>query len=207
MRAQAHHLDPVVIVGQHGLTSAVLHEIDVALAAHELVKLRVFSDDRQARNAMFEAICTAMQCAPVQHLGKVLVLWRPNPEKSKPATASGAAAATAAHGRKPAGGRRAMHTGGGPRKPVDPVRERRRGTLAEGAITVGKGTRGAARNAAVPRSGVAPAVPDGDGGRRKSSFTPKTKPKSFSAKPNPRSAWEKPAAATSGGPRRRRARG
>ncbi|MCC7325334.1 MAG: YhbY family RNA-binding protein [Burkholderiales bacterium] len=201
LRAQAHHLDPVVSVGQHGLTSAVLHEIDVALKAHELVKLRVFSDDRTVRNAMFVQICAAMHCAPVQHLGKVLVLWRPNPDRPQPAPA-----VAATGGRKPPGGRRAMATGGGPRKPVDPVRERRRGAQAERAvIAVGKGTRGAARNAPAPRVGDAPAIADVE--RRKSSFTPKTKPKSHSAKPNPRSAWERPPPATTAGTRQRRGRG
>lgn len=211
LRAQAHHLDPVVIVGQHGLTASVLREIDVALKAHELVKLRVFSDDRTARNAMFGQICAEMHCAPVQHLGKILVLWRPNPDKTRPAMAAAAAAAkTAPRGRKPFGGRRAMHTGGGPRAPVDPVRERRRGTHVDNAeASTGKGTRGAARNAPPPRGGDAPAVPVGERGKstRKSTFTPKTKPKSFSAKPNPRSAWEKPQPANTAGTRRRRSRG
>jgi len=80
-RAAAHNLHPVVAVGQHGLTPAVLHEVDVALAAHELIKVRVFDDDRAAREALMARICAEMQCAPVQHIGKLLVLWRPNPAK------------------------------------------------------------------------------------------------------------------------------
>lgn len=80
-RAAAHNLHPVVAVGQHGLTPAVLHEVDVALAAHELIKVRVFDDDRAAREALMARICAEMQCEPVQHIGKLLVLWRPNPEK------------------------------------------------------------------------------------------------------------------------------
>jgi len=82
-RALAHHLDPVVLVGGDGLTPAVLAEIDAALNAHGLVKVRVFSDDRAARDAMLERIADALGAAPVQHIGKLLVLWRPLPPKEK----------------------------------------------------------------------------------------------------------------------------
>jgi RNA-binding protein len=81
LRAKAHHLHPVVIVGHHGLTAAVLHEIDVNLLAHELIKIRVFNEDREQRDAMLERICTALDAASVQHIGRLLVLWRPAPEK------------------------------------------------------------------------------------------------------------------------------
>jgi RNA-binding protein len=80
LRARAHHLHPVVAIGQHGLTPPVLHEIDVALTAHELVKLRVFSDDRSEREALLARICDELSCAPVQHLGKLLILWRKREE-------------------------------------------------------------------------------------------------------------------------------
>ena len=76
LRARAHHLHPVVTVGQHGLTPRVLHEIDVALTAHELVKVRVFSDDRAERDTMLTQISDQLACSPVQHLGKLLILWR-----------------------------------------------------------------------------------------------------------------------------------
>jgi len=79
LRAKAHHLHPVVAVGQHGLTPAVLHEIDVALLAHELVKIRVFSDERAEREALLERICADLGAAAVQHLGKILIVWRPAP--------------------------------------------------------------------------------------------------------------------------------
>jgi RNA-binding protein len=81
LRAEAHHLEPVVAIGQQGLTPAVLHEIDVALLAHELVKVRVHSESRDAREAMLAEIAGALDCAPVQHLGKLLILWRANPDK------------------------------------------------------------------------------------------------------------------------------
>ena len=80
LRARAHYLHPVVAIGQHGLTPPVLHEIDVALTAHELIKLRVFSDDRAARETLLGRICDELSCAPVQHLGKLLVLWRKKAE-------------------------------------------------------------------------------------------------------------------------------
>ena len=79
LRAKAHHLHPVVSVGHHGLTAAVLHEIDVNLIAHELIKVRVFSDDRGERETLLESICAKLDAAPVQHIGKLLVVWRPAP--------------------------------------------------------------------------------------------------------------------------------
>ncbi|MEO8675585.1 MAG: YhbY family RNA-binding protein [Casimicrobiaceae bacterium] len=82
LRARAHHLHPVVNIGQHGLTPAVLHEIDVNLIAHELIKIRVFSDARADRDAMLERICGELGAAPVQHLGKLLVVWRAAPKET-----------------------------------------------------------------------------------------------------------------------------
>ncbi|WP_291010228.1 YhbY family RNA-binding protein [Hydrogenophaga sp.] len=83
-RADAHHLDPVVLVGGDGLTAAVIKEVDGALKAHGLIKVRVFSDDRSAREAMLQALTEQLSAAPIQHIGKLLVLWRPLPEKAKP---------------------------------------------------------------------------------------------------------------------------
>lgn len=105
LRARAHHLHPVVAVGQQGLTPAVLKEIDVALRAHELIKVRVFGDDRAAREALLDAICTTLEAAPVQHLGKLLVVFRPRPEGPKVAAArkpGGRATRKPGHGAKPA---------------------------------------------------------------------------------------------------------
>jgi putative YhbY family RNA-binding protein len=82
-RADAHHLDPVVLVGGDGLTANVIKEIDAALNAHGLIKVRVFSDDRAARETMFQQLSTDLSAAPIQHIGKLLVLWRPRPEKEK----------------------------------------------------------------------------------------------------------------------------
>ncbi len=83
-RAEAHHLDPVVLIGGDGLTAAVKKEVDAALKAHGLIKVRVFSDDRTAREAMLQTLTEELDAAPIQHIGKLLVLWRPLPEKQKP---------------------------------------------------------------------------------------------------------------------------
>lgn len=83
-RADAHHLDPVVLVGGDGLTPAVVKEVDNALKAHGLIKVRVFSDDRLARDAMLQTLTEQLNAAPIQHIGKLLVLWRPQVEKVKP---------------------------------------------------------------------------------------------------------------------------
>ncbi len=82
-RAEAHHLDAVVMVGADGLTSAVKKEIDAALKAHGLIKVRVQSDDRAGREAIFQSVSDELNAAPIQHIGKLLVLWRPMPPKEK----------------------------------------------------------------------------------------------------------------------------
>jgi len=82
-RAGAHHLEPVVMIGADGLTPAVEREVDGALKAHGLIKVRVFSDDRAAREAMLATLADRLGAAPIQHIGKLLVLWRPLPPKEK----------------------------------------------------------------------------------------------------------------------------
>lgn len=82
-RSAAHHLTPVVMVGNDGLTPAVEKEVDGALNAHGLIKVRVFSDDRLGREAMLASLADKLNAAPIQHIGKLLVLWRPVPPKEK----------------------------------------------------------------------------------------------------------------------------
>lgn len=82
-RAEAHHLDPVVHIGNDGLSPAVKREIGAALKAHGLIKVRVLSDDRVAREAMLHTLADELDAAPIQHIGKLLVLWRPVEEKVK----------------------------------------------------------------------------------------------------------------------------
>ncbi|OZI33240.1 hypothetical protein CEG14_20605 [Bordetella genomosp. 1] len=76
LRSAAHSLRPVVLIGDNGLTEAVLKEIDRALNAHELIKVRAGGDDREAREAMLASICDTLSCAPVHHLGKLFILYR-----------------------------------------------------------------------------------------------------------------------------------
>jgi RNA-binding protein len=90
LRAQAHPLKPVVIIGDKGLTETVLAEIDRALKAHELIKVKAATDERESRAAWMEEICGKLEAHPVQSIGKILVLWRESPDK-KPAAAPAAA--------------------------------------------------------------------------------------------------------------------
>ena len=90
-RAAAHHLEPVVAIGGDGLTDAVLREADAALQAHGLIKVRMFSDDRGAREAALATLADRLNAAPVQHIGKLLVLFRPPAPKVKAETAAGQA--------------------------------------------------------------------------------------------------------------------
>lgn len=83
LRAKAHPLHPVVIIGESGLTAAVLKEIDASLNVHGLIKVRVFGDDRDSRIAIYETICEQLGAAPIQHIGKLLVLYRPEKESHK----------------------------------------------------------------------------------------------------------------------------
>ena len=80
LKARAHHLHPVVMVGQQGLTESVIKETDAPLTAHELIKVRVFGDDRAERVEICNALCEAVDAQLVQHIGKLLVLWRKNLE-------------------------------------------------------------------------------------------------------------------------------
>jgi RNA-binding protein len=82
-RSEAHHLDPVVMIGGDGLTAAVSKEVDAALNAHGLIKVRVMSDERINREAIFATLADTLGAAPIQHIGKLLVLWRPMPPKEK----------------------------------------------------------------------------------------------------------------------------
>lgn len=82
LRALSHNLNPVVMIGNNGLTEQVLKEIDVSLAAHELIKIKVFGDDRELRKQMLEEICGKTGAVAIHHIGKQLVIYRPA-EKTK----------------------------------------------------------------------------------------------------------------------------
>lgn len=90
LKARAHALNPVVMIGKTGLSASVIDELDRGLSSHELIKIKVQIDDRVARNVLFEEICQKLDAAPVQHIGKIFVIYRPKPEEAgkKPAHTS-----------------------------------------------------------------------------------------------------------------------
>ncbi|MEQ1602305.1 MAG: YhbY family RNA-binding protein [Methylophilaceae bacterium] len=76
LRALGHALNAVVMIGNNGLTEKVLHEVDVSLKAHELIKIKVLGDDRALRIQILEAICNQLNAVAVHHIGKQLVIYR-----------------------------------------------------------------------------------------------------------------------------------
>lgn len=76
LKGLAHTRQPVVMIGNQGLTAAVLKEVDLALTAHELIKIKAATDAPDTRRAWMEAICAANGASPVQQIGKVLVIYR-----------------------------------------------------------------------------------------------------------------------------------
>jgi len=76
LRSLAHSLHPVVMIGNNGLTEQVLREIDISLTAHELIKIKVFGDERALRTAMLQEICEKTGATAVHHIGKQLVIYR-----------------------------------------------------------------------------------------------------------------------------------
>src|SRR3546814_14363048 len=84
LRATAHPLHPVVLIGDRGLTESVLKEIDLSLQAHELIKVRVAGAERPEREAMLVEISDKLSCAAVHHLGKTLIIYRPDPATQQP---------------------------------------------------------------------------------------------------------------------------
>lgn len=81
LKGVAHDLEPVVRIGEKGLIASVIKEIEVNLTSHELIKIRVFVDDREERTAMIYAICQKTSSELVQHIGKLLVIYRQSEQK------------------------------------------------------------------------------------------------------------------------------
>lgn len=77
LKGRAHAIKPVVLIGNAGLSPAVLDEIERSLKSHDLLKIRVMNDDREAREVMLKEICETLKAGPVQHIGKMLVIYRP----------------------------------------------------------------------------------------------------------------------------------
>jgi RNA-binding protein len=82
LKGRAHNLNPTVMIGNAGLTETVLREVAQTLAIHELIKIRVMAD-RPQREAILQEICTGLNAAPVQHIGKILVVYLPSPDENK----------------------------------------------------------------------------------------------------------------------------
>lgn len=82
LKARAHQLKPTVMIGNAGLTESVLKEIAQTLKLHELIKIRVMAE-REQREAILTEICTQLNAASVQHIGKILVVYLPNPDLHK----------------------------------------------------------------------------------------------------------------------------
>ncbi len=82
LKGRAHQLKPTVMIGNAGLTDSVLQEIEKTLRLHELIKIRVMAD-RPEREAILNEICTKLGAEPIQHIGKILVIFKPNPDTHK----------------------------------------------------------------------------------------------------------------------------
>lgn len=85
LRARAHALKPVVWISDNGATETVMREIDRSLRAHELIKIHAAVDGRRERETVMDEICTLLAAHPVQIIGKMLVVFRPQPEEPQPA--------------------------------------------------------------------------------------------------------------------------
>jgi RNA-binding protein len=83
LRRLGHALEPVLLTGGAGMIPGLLAELDSTLTHHELVKVKVRAEDREARDAMIEDMCSASGAELVQRIGHVALLWRPNPERRR----------------------------------------------------------------------------------------------------------------------------
>jgi RNA-binding protein len=79
LKARAHALEPVVAVGHAGVTDQLVAEVERALTAHELIKVRIGGADREEREALGSDLASAVDAAVVHRVGKVLILWKPRP--------------------------------------------------------------------------------------------------------------------------------
>lgn len=77
LKSLAHRMQPVVMIGNQGLTPAVLKEIEHSLAAHELIKIKAGSEEAETRETWMNEICKTVKAVPVQQIGKVMVIYRP----------------------------------------------------------------------------------------------------------------------------------
>lgn len=83
LKAKAHHLQPVVMIGAKGLTDNVMLEIDSALTAHELIKIKISGANKALRIEMTDKIALATRCLVIEHIGNIAILYRKKPHKTK----------------------------------------------------------------------------------------------------------------------------
>lgn len=81
LKAKAHSLKPVIMIGNNGLTPAVNKEIDRALNDHELIKVKIATEDREVKKALFQELCAENSAELVQQIGKIGVIYRKNKDK------------------------------------------------------------------------------------------------------------------------------
>ncbi|WP_448246481.1 ribosome assembly RNA-binding protein YhbY [Thalassotalea agariperforans] len=81
LKGLAHALKPVVLLGSNGLTEAVVAEIDYALGHHELIKIKIPTDDKEVKNLIVEAICRETNAIKIQVIGKTLIIYRQSEER------------------------------------------------------------------------------------------------------------------------------
>lgn len=82
LRSQAHHLKPIVMVGQNGLKDSILEELEIALDFHELIKVKIAAD-KEEREEIAEELVSSSKAEMIQHIGQMIVLFRRNPKKPK----------------------------------------------------------------------------------------------------------------------------
>ena len=83
LKKLAHHLKPVVMLGQQGISENLINEIDLSLVAHELIKIKLAGAERTERLALAQQICEQVEAELVQIIGQMAVLYRANPDKKK----------------------------------------------------------------------------------------------------------------------------
>ena len=83
LRNLTHHLKPVISIGQNGITENLLNELEIALNHHELVKIKIAGEDREARQSIIQALCEQTSAEKIQAIGKTLTLFRRNNQKPK----------------------------------------------------------------------------------------------------------------------------
>ncbi|SDH92553.1 ribosome assembly RNA-binding protein YhbY [Nitrosomonas sp. Nm132] len=86
LAARAHHINPIVIIGKDGLSVGVMSELDKGLSSHELIKIKILNGDRKMRTLLLEQVCQQLNALPINHIGRILVIYRPETEEKRSTT-------------------------------------------------------------------------------------------------------------------------